>query len=107
MSKQVTQLQYLVAYYVRHHLEPQDLNDWPEAAFIGELAERIQDEMPTAELERIRPFLIDGNVNEWIPLGRVIDEMLNPAEDEDGYDDSRDMSRIQEEHDYKFGEWRW
>lgn len=102
----LTQLKYLVAYYVRHHLESQDLGDRLEEEFIDEVANEILDTMPTARLEKIRPFLIDGNVNEWIPLGQVIDAALNPLvedDEDDGYDYSRDMGRIQEEHNYKFG----
>lgn len=100
----LTQLKKLVAYYSRHHLEPQDFDDiGGEASFIDEAANLILDKMPTADIEKIRHFLIDGNVNEWIPLGQAIDEALNPAPDEE---DERDMSRIKEEHDYKFGDWR-
>ncbi len=95
-------LKRLVAYYSSHHCEPQDFDDiGGQATFIDEAANLIQDALPTADIERIRPFLIDGNVNEWVPLGRAIDEALNPAPDEDDRD-----SRIEEEHDYKFGDWR-
>jgi hypothetical protein len=100
----LTQLKKLVAYYVRHHHEPQDFDDCGgEAEFIDEVAGRIFDEMPTADVETVRRFLVDGNVNEWPVLGRIIDEALNPAEDED---EDHGWSRIEEEHDYKFGDWR-
>jgi hypothetical protein len=111
--KHLTALKYLVAYYVRHHCEPQDFDDiGGEAAFIDDAANLIQDKMPTADIERIRPYLIDGNVNEWIPLGQAIDEALNPVDErepweDDGYDPyNSGFSRFDEEHDYKFGNWR-
>lgn len=97
--KQLTALKYLLAYYVRHHCEPQEFDDiGGEAAFIDEAANLIQDNMPTADIEVIRPYLIDGNVNEWIPLGQAIDEALNPAEDEDAGPD-----RNWEMHNYFYG----
>jgi hypothetical protein len=98
----LTQLKYLAAYYLRHHLEPQDLDDRLEEEFIDELANEIRDTMPTADIEKIRPFMIDGNVNEWIPLGQAIDTVLNPlVEDDEHY-----VDHIHEEWEYKFGDWR-
>lgn len=98
----LTQLKRLVAYYVRHHTEPQDLPDYGEAEFIDNVAAEILDRMPTADIEKIRPFLVDGNVNEWVVLGQIIEEALdlrNVPED-------HRPSRIEEEWEYKFGDWR-
>jgi hypothetical protein len=108
MSKTITQLKYLLAYYAYHHREPQDFEDCGGMAqFLDDAANAIVDAMPTADIEVIRPFIIDGRENEWPVLGRAIESVLipTPEEDEDGYD-PRDMSRIEEEHDYKFGDWR-
>jgi hypothetical protein len=103
----LTQLKYLVAYYVRHHLEPQDFDEiGGEAAFIDEVSNEILDTMPTADLEKIRQFMVAGNVNEWIPLGQVIDAALNPLVEDDDDDGHDYVDRIQEEHEYKFGDWR-
>jgi hypothetical protein len=102
----LTQLKRIVAFYSSHHCEPQDFDECGgQAAFIDEVAGRIADEMPTADIEKIRPFLIDGNVNEWIVLGRIIDEVFNPAEDEDE-DGGPGIDRVWEEHYYKFGNGR-
>lgn len=69
-------LKRLCAYYIRHHVSGYE---GLEEEFIDVAANEIQDRMPTADIERIRPFMIDGNVNEWIPLGQAIDAALNPA----------------------------
>lgn len=97
--KTITQLKYLLAYYAYHYCEPQDFDDCGGlAAFLDEAANAIVDAMPTADIEVIRPFLIDGRENEWPPLGRAIESVLIPAKDEDEGPD-----RVREEHDYKFG----
>lgn len=112
--KTITQLKYLLAYYAYHHCEPQDFDDCGGLAqFLDDAANAIVDAMPTADIEVIRPYLIDGRENEWLPLGQAIESVLIPApddeEDPETYYDpaNRVMSRIEEEHDYKFGEWRW
>lgn len=100
----LTQLKKLVAYYVRHHCEPQDFDEaGGEASFIDEVASEILVQMPTADLEKIRQFLVSGNINEWIPLGQIIDTALNPADDRDEDHDERDMDRNQEMHNYFYG----
>lgn len=97
--RNITQLKYLLAYYAYHYCEPQDFDDCGGlAAFLDEAANAIVDAMPTADIEVIRPFLIDGRENEWPPLGRAIESVLVPAKDEDEGPD-----RVREEHDYKFG----
>ena len=99
--KQITALKYLLAYYAYHHCEPQDFDDCGGMAqFLDDAANAIQDAMPMADIEVIRPYLIDGNVNEWIPLGQAIDEALNPTEDEDEYDGP---DRNWERHNYFYG----
>lgn len=74
-------LKRLCAYYLRHHVNGFD-RDGLEEEFIDTAANLIQDRMPTADIEKIRPFMISGNVNEWIPLGQAIDEALNPVQRE-------------------------
>ena len=102
--KTITKLKYLLAYYAYHHCEPQDFDDCGGMAqFLDDAANAIVDAMPTADIEKIRPFLIGGNVHEWIPLGQAIQEVMNPAPEDE---DDQGMTRIQEEHDYKFGDWR-
>lgn len=101
--KQITALKYLLAYFAYHHCEPQDFDDCGGMAqFLDDAANAIQDAMPTADIETIRPFIIDNRINEWPPLGRAIESVLIPAKDEDEGPD-----RIKEEHDYKFGEQVW
>lgn len=102
--KTITQLKYLLAYYACHHCEPQDFDDCGGMAqFLDDAANAIVDAMPTADIEVIRPFLIDGRENEWPVLGRAIESVMIPAPDED---EDEGPDRIAEEHDYKFGDWR-
>lgn len=101
--KQITALKYLLAYYAYHHCEPQDFDDCGGMAqFLDDAANAIVDAMPTADIETIRPFIIENRTNEWIPLGRAIESVLIPAKDEDEGPD-----RIWEENNYKFGEQVW
>ena len=101
--KTLTQLKYLAAYYAYHHREPQDFDECGGVAqFIDDVANAILEAMPTADLETIRRFMVDGNVNDWIALGKVIEEVLEPERDEDEHP----VDRAAEEHEYKFGDWR-
>jgi hypothetical protein len=75
----ITQLKYLLAYYAYHHCEPQDFDDCGGMAqFLDDAANAIVDAMPTARIEVIRPYLIDGRENEWPVLGRAIESVLFP-----------------------------
>lgn len=100
--KQLTQLKYLMAYYLRHHVI--ELNeDMLEEEFIDTAANNIQDRMPTADIETIRPFIIDNRVNEWIPLGEAIDETLHPAEeDEDREPTEEELAEQQAKYEAEF-----
>jgi hypothetical protein len=101
----LTQLKYLAAYYVRHHCEPQDFDEiGGEAQFIDDAAYLILDKLPTADLEKIRQFMVAGNVNEWIPLGQAIDEALNPADWSDDEEEKYGyVDRNREMHNYFYG----
>lgn len=69
----LTQLKRLSAYYLRHHVT--GVYGF-EAEFIDTLANEILERMPTADLEDIRRFMVDGNVNEWIVLGQCVEYTL-------------------------------
>lgn len=77
MNLSIAALERLVAYYVRHHLKDVEL-PMGEGVFISTVAERIQEEIMFGT-ETVREHLVRGNTDEWIELGMIIDETLNPA----------------------------